>query len=68
MSKNLKQPSNGAGRAERKPLTKAAQEAERTLASGHCDMAKMADASADEIRAALSALGVTVLKVLHCYS
>ena len=47
-------------------MTKAAEEAERTLASGLCDMTQMADASANEIGAALSALGVTVLQALHC--
>ena len=46
-------------------MSKAAQEAERTLASGLCDMTKLANASADEIRASLSALGVTVLEVNH---
>ncbi len=50
-------------REQRKPLLRTAQQAEQTIAGGICDMTTLADADADEIRATLSALGLTVAKV-----
>ena len=50
-------------REQRKPVLRAAQQAEQTIASGICDMTTLANTDADEIHASLSALGLMVAKV-----
>ena len=52
-------------RQQRKPLLRAAQQAEQTVACGFCDMSLCASAGIDEISATLSALGLTVHKVAN---